>query len=162
VLSLGPLSLVSTTEELLGRKVAAPVYKAENTAVGIRRTDYATPLYPQKLALTSPTSCGRSVGIVRSRTKATVLLLLLECCLDTTISRISKEYQVHYAVAMVGLLQKCTVVRSCELSPRLRVVLMYLWTKYLVLIFPYCGPVVVNANRKVAGSIPDEVIFKFT
>jgi hypothetical protein len=28
-------------------------------------------LYPQKLALTSPTSGGRSVGIVRSRTKAT-------------------------------------------------------------------------------------------
>jgi hypothetical protein len=30
----GPLSLVSTTEELLGRKVAARVYKAEITAVG--------------------------------------------------------------------------------------------------------------------------------
>jgi hypothetical protein len=32
-----------------------------------------TPLYPQKLALTSPTCGGRSVGIVRSRTKATEL-----------------------------------------------------------------------------------------
>jgi len=30
-----------------------------------------TPLYPQKLAVTSPTGGGRSVGIVRSRTKAT-------------------------------------------------------------------------------------------
>jgi len=30
-----------------------------------------TLLYPQKLALTSPTGGGRSVGIVRSRTKAT-------------------------------------------------------------------------------------------
>jgi len=30
-----------------------------------------TPLYPQKLALTSPTGGGRSVGIVRSRTKDT-------------------------------------------------------------------------------------------
>jgi len=29
-----------------------------------------TPLYPQKLALTSPTGGGRSVGMVRSRTKA--------------------------------------------------------------------------------------------
>jgi hypothetical protein len=28
-------------------------------------------LFPQKLTLTSPTSGGRSVGIVRSRTKAT-------------------------------------------------------------------------------------------
>jgi hypothetical protein len=42
--------------------------------VHIRRNDHATPLYPQKLALTSPTSGGRSVGIVRSRTKATQLL----------------------------------------------------------------------------------------
>jgi len=30
-----------------------------------------TPLYEQKLALTSPTGGGRSVGMVRSRTKAT-------------------------------------------------------------------------------------------
>jgi hypothetical protein len=40
----------------------------------VRRTDHATPLYPQKMALTSQTSCGRSVGIVRSRTKATELV----------------------------------------------------------------------------------------
>jgi hypothetical protein len=39
--------------------------------VGIHCADYATPLYPQKLALTSPTSAGRLVGIVRSQTKAT-------------------------------------------------------------------------------------------
>jgi hypothetical protein len=37
--------------------------------VGIRCADHAT-LYPQKLALTSPTSGGRSAGIVRSRAKA--------------------------------------------------------------------------------------------
>jgi len=35
-----------------------------------------TPLYPKKLALTSPTGGGRSVGIVRSRTKATENLAL--------------------------------------------------------------------------------------
>jgi hypothetical protein len=38
--------------------------------VGIRCADHVTPLYPQKLALTSPTGGGRSVGTVRSRTKA--------------------------------------------------------------------------------------------
>jgi hypothetical protein len=38
-----PLSLVSTTEELLDRKLAAPVYKTENTAVGIRHADHVTP-----------------------------------------------------------------------------------------------------------------------
>ena len=36
-----------------------------------RCADHVTPLYPQKLALTSPTGGGRSVGIVRVRTKAT-------------------------------------------------------------------------------------------
>ena len=43
----------------------------------IRCADHVTPLYPQKLALTSPTGGGRSVGIVRSRTKATELLYLV-------------------------------------------------------------------------------------
>jgi hypothetical protein len=40
------------------------------TAVGIRCADHVTSLYPQKLALTSSTGGGRSVGIVHSRTKA--------------------------------------------------------------------------------------------
>jgi hypothetical protein len=46
-------------------------YKSEHTAMGIHCADHATPFYPQKFALTSPTSGGRSVGIVRSRTQAT-------------------------------------------------------------------------------------------
>jgi hypothetical protein len=41
------------------------------------RADYTTPLYPKKLELTSPTSGGRSVGIVRSQTKATELLVII-------------------------------------------------------------------------------------
>jgi hypothetical protein len=39
----GPLSLVSTTEELLDRKVVAPVWKTENMAVGIRHADHVAP-----------------------------------------------------------------------------------------------------------------------
>jgi hypothetical protein len=46
-----------------------PVSKTEITAVGNRRADHVTPLYPQKSALTSPTGGGRSVGMVRSRTQ---------------------------------------------------------------------------------------------
>jgi hypothetical protein len=42
-LQRGPLSLVSTTEEQHDRKVAAPVYKTEITAVGIRHADHVTP-----------------------------------------------------------------------------------------------------------------------
>ena len=45
--------------------------KQRLTAVGTRCADHVTPLYPQKLALTSPTGGGRSVGIVRVGTKAT-------------------------------------------------------------------------------------------
>jgi hypothetical protein len=45
VLGRGLLSLVSTTEELLNRKIAAPVYKTENTAVGIRHADHVAPTF---------------------------------------------------------------------------------------------------------------------
>ena len=48
--------------------------KQRLTAVGTRCADLVTPLYPQKLALNSPTGGGRSVGIVRVRTKATEFL----------------------------------------------------------------------------------------
>jgi hypothetical protein len=37
----------------------------------IRRADYVTPLYQEKLTLISPTCGGRSIGIVRSRMHAT-------------------------------------------------------------------------------------------
>jgi hypothetical protein len=75
----GPLSSVSTIEELLDRKVAAPVQKTEITAMRIRRADYATPLYPQKFALTSPIIGGRSVVIVRPRTQAKEFCFILFC-----------------------------------------------------------------------------------
>jgi len=52
--------------------------------VGTRCADHVTPLYPQKLELTSPTGGGRSVGIVRVRTKAT------EFILRYTVSKTSK------------------------------------------------------------------------
>jgi hypothetical protein len=68
-LERGPLSLVSTTEKLLDRKVAATVYKIENTAVGIRHADHVAPSICKKLAIASPTSGGRSLGIIRSRTQ---------------------------------------------------------------------------------------------
>jgi hypothetical protein len=66
-----PLSLVSTIEELLGRKSSGS--DLENRDYG-RRGASRWPRgnhYPQKLALTSPTSGGRSVDIVRSRIQAT-------------------------------------------------------------------------------------------
>jgi hypothetical protein len=57
-----PLSLVSTTEELLDRTVAAPVEKKiENTAAGIRHADHVAPPIRKKLAIISPTK-RRSLG----------------------------------------------------------------------------------------------------
>jgi hypothetical protein len=55
-------------------KVAAPVQETENTAVGIRHADHVAPSICKKLALTSPTRGGSSVGIVCSQTKPTELL----------------------------------------------------------------------------------------
>jgi hypothetical protein len=66
-----PLSLVSTTEELLERKYSGSGLESrEYGPMGPSRWPRDT-LNPQKLALTSPTSGGRSVGIVCSRTQAT-------------------------------------------------------------------------------------------
>jgi hypothetical protein len=70
-LERGPLSLVSTTEELLWRKSSGS--SLETWDYGRRdasRWPHGT-LYPQKLALNSPTSGDLSDGVVRSRTQAT-------------------------------------------------------------------------------------------
>jgi len=50
--------------------------KQRLTAAGTRCVDHVTPLYPQKLALTSTAGGSRSVGIVRVRTKATEFSLM--------------------------------------------------------------------------------------
>jgi hypothetical protein len=71
-LERGPISLVSTIEELLGRKSSSS--GLENRDYGRRGFAALTtwhPSIPQKLALTSPTSGGRSVCIVRLQTQAT-------------------------------------------------------------------------------------------
>jgi hypothetical protein len=69
-LEWGPLSLVSTTEGLLGRKSSGFGLKIRDTAVGIRHADHVASSISKKLALTSLTSGGLSVGIVRFRTEA--------------------------------------------------------------------------------------------
>jgi hypothetical protein len=66
-----PLGAVSTIEELLdgnsrGSGLEIRDYGHRDSSRWPRGT-----LYPQKLAITSPTSGGRSVGIVLSRTQAT-------------------------------------------------------------------------------------------
>jgi hypothetical protein len=70
-LERGSLSFVSTVEELLERKSSGS--GLENREYG-RRDPSGLPrctLYLHKLTLTSPTSGGRSVGIVLPRTQST-------------------------------------------------------------------------------------------
>jgi hypothetical protein len=70
-LERSPLILVSTIEELLERKRSGSGLESREYC---RRDPSRWPrgtLYPQKLTLTSPTSGGRSVGIVLSRTQVT-------------------------------------------------------------------------------------------
>jgi hypothetical protein len=76
-LELGPLSLVSTIEQLLGRRSSSS-FGLENLEYGLR-DPLCRPrimLYLQQLALTSPAVGGRSVGIVCSRTEATEFVCL--------------------------------------------------------------------------------------
>jgi hypothetical protein len=55
-----------------------------------------TPLYPQKLALTSPTGGGRSVGIVRSRTKA----------MEFSLVCIQQYFDNYFSVCSVKLISR--------------------------------------------------------
>jgi hypothetical protein len=82
-LERGPLNLVSIIEELLGRKSSGS--GLENREYGHRDPSLTT-WYPlsSKLAVTSPTSGGGSIGIVRSRTQATKCVLF-ELCLYSTL-----------------------------------------------------------------------------
>jgi hypothetical protein len=61
----------------LNGKVAAPSLENRSYGCGDPLRWPRNTLYPQKLALTSPTSGGRSVGIVRLRTKATEFVLFV-------------------------------------------------------------------------------------
>jgi hypothetical protein len=74
-LERGPLSLVSTTEELLDRKSSGYGLENREYGCGDRSRWPRFAFYPQT-SLTSPRKGGRSVGVVRSRTQATEFSLV--------------------------------------------------------------------------------------
>jgi hypothetical protein len=76
-LEWGPLSLVSTTEGLLGRNSSGSGLENREDGHGDPLRWPRDTLYPQKSALTSPTSGDRSVGIVRLRAKGMKFVCLL-------------------------------------------------------------------------------------
>jgi hypothetical protein len=73
----GPLSLVSTTEELLGRKTSGS--GLENRDYGLKGSIAVTTWHPLSGNVGSifAKSCGPSVGIVRWRTQATEFLFVV-------------------------------------------------------------------------------------
>jgi hypothetical protein len=71
---------VSTIEKLLERKSSSSGLENREYDRRDRRADHAITLSPLKLAITSPTSGGLSVGVARSRTKATELLFIVRNC----------------------------------------------------------------------------------
>jgi hypothetical protein len=77
-LTRGQLSLISTIEELVERKISS--CGLENRDYGRRGAAALTTksFYPQKLVLTSTTSGGRSAGSVSSRTQATESYVYIE------------------------------------------------------------------------------------
>jgi hypothetical protein len=95
-LERGPLSLVSTTDELLGRKSSGSCLETREYG---RRNSSLWPrdiLWRQKLALTSPISGCLSVGIVRSRTEATEF---------SSFSQ--KQHQSHVKHVMNAYIKQC-------------------------------------------------------
>jgi hypothetical protein len=68
-LERGALSLVSTTDELLGRNSSGSGLENREYGRGDLLRSPCNTFYPHKLALTSPECGSRSVGIVHLRTK---------------------------------------------------------------------------------------------
>jgi hypothetical protein len=66
----GVLSLVKINEELLERKSSGSGFRKQINGCGEPFRCQRKPLYPQNLALTSPTIGGRSVHISRLRIKS--------------------------------------------------------------------------------------------
>jgi hypothetical protein len=118
-LERGPLSLKSTTEELLERK-------SSGSSLEIREYDRRDPscrsrgtLYPQKLVLTSPTSAGRSIGIVRSRTQATEFSFSIPSAPASLGSLFIRLYS-PFCWALAYLLSRVTPIKSAICSRDIR------------------------------------------
>jgi hypothetical protein len=121
-LERGPLSLVRIIEELLEWKSSGS--GQELTAAGIRCADHATLSIRKKLTLTSPTSGGLSVCIVRLRTKGHgVMLFRSNTCSQMEIF-VLKQLVIHASVHCAPSSARTDVqekrgsdVRYCCLSP---------------------------------------------
>jgi hypothetical protein len=110
----GSLSLVSTTEELLGSNSSG--FGLESREYGRRDSSHWPRgiLYPQMLALTSLTGSGRSVGIGRLQTEAIVFFLC-----RGYVMRISFHYEKFHRLHVEEMDFGLRWSMACEdMSPR--------------------------------------------
>jgi hypothetical protein len=93
-----PIAIVPMTDEFKwslhwqGWILSAFAFGYLTSQVNHKKVRSNLKLIPQKLALTSPTNSGRSVGIVRSRNKATKLVSLLCTAFSHSSSHILIDY----------------------------------------------------------------------
>jgi hypothetical protein len=114
-LERGPLSLESTVEELLERK---------STGFGLEIREYGRrdpsrwprgTVYPQKLAITSPSSGGCSVAIIPSRTQSTEFsfMCMFYFVYNEDEQLISMFIRSLYYFYLLDVLRHCLAVNSC-------------------------------------------------
>jgi hypothetical protein len=122
-LGWGPLSPLSTTEELLE-------IKSSRSGLESREYGYRDPprwsrgtLYLQKLALTSPTSGGRSVGIVHSRTNAMEFFFVMKLKLSESTWLTQGYIEFLIKLRMSNSQNSCVLLlhQICELPSRARI-----------------------------------------
>jgi hypothetical protein len=116
----GPLSLMSTTEELLGRN---------SSGSGLEKREYGHKdpscwprgtLYQQKLAITSPTSGGRSVGIVHLWTQTTEFVCFVSLMVHWSSmylnqgSDLSKELHINWLVFSIQCDMSEEYCKKCD------------------------------------------------
>jgi hypothetical protein len=107
-LEQGPFCLMSTIEEILERKSSGSgLENRVNSCRGSPRWQRYT-LYPQKFVLTSPTSGGRSIGIVRSRLRPGGLFICLVFITSITVIVVifAHVIAVVYAWSSCGVIHK--------------------------------------------------------
>jgi hypothetical protein len=111
------------------KEVWAPVWKVENTAVGIRHADHVTPV-SKNCHFNSPTSDGRLVGIVRWRTKATEFFFYYDnreyAYLDTlsfvSSPSLSVKFYLSIIIIIIIIIISIIILMSCMFSYEVLVV----------------------------------------
>jgi hypothetical protein len=145
------------------------VYKTEINGRGNPLRWPRDTLYPQKLALTSPTSGGRPVGIVRLRTKAPRSFLHVNELISSYINHIPKEVstdnQTNFTATQGNKIQ-CTIIKVISMYATWRCRISQCTFKAEVPVTPdvahcnHTAGIIVLANRLPASEPVSVIIWE--